>query len=57
MMARVARRLRGLVRLTIHDHHIDGFYDPCRRHSALDYVRPIEFAWKFMSKKNATMAA
>ena len=22
--------------------YVDGFHDPCRRHSALDYVSPLE---------------
>jgi putative transposase len=37
--------------------YIDGFYNPCRRHSALDYVNPIEFELKFMSEKIVKMAA
>ena len=37
--------------------YIDGFYNPCRRHSALDYVSPIEFELKFMSRKVEMMAA
>ena len=37
--------------------YIDGFYNPCRRHSALDYVSPIEFELKFMSDKIEKMAA
>ena len=37
--------------------YIDGFYSPCRRHSALDYVSPIEFEMKFMSSKLEMMAA
>ncbi len=37
--------------------YIDGFYNPCRRHSALDYVSPIEFELKFMSEKIEKMAA
>jgi transposase InsO family protein len=37
--------------------YIDGFYNPCRRHSALDYVSPIEFELKFMSKTIEKMAA
>ena len=37
--------------------YIDGFYNPCRRHSALDYVSPIEFEMKFMSEKFGKMAA
>jgi len=36
---------------------IAGFYNPCRRHSALDYVSPIEFELKFMSEKIEKMAA
>lgn len=24
-------------------HYIDGFYNPARRHSALDYLSPIQF--------------
>jgi transposase InsO family protein len=30
--------------------YIDGFYNPIRRHSAIDYVSPIEFELKFMSE-------
>jgi len=37
--------------------YIDNFYNPCRRHSALDYVSPIEFELKFMSKQIEKMAA
>ena len=37
--------------------YIDGFYNPCRRHSALDYVSPIEFELKFLSEKIEKMAA
>ena len=37
--------------------YIDGFYNPYRRHSALDYVSPIEFELKFMSVKIENMAA
>jgi len=37
--------------------YIDGFYNPYRRHSALDYVSPIEFELKFMSVKMEKMAA
>jgi putative transposase len=37
--------------------YIDGFYNPCRRHSALGYVSPIEFELKFMSVKIEKMAA
>jgi putative transposase len=29
--------------------YIDGFYNPVRRHSSLDYVSPIEFEMKYMS--------
>ena len=37
--------------------YIDAFYNPCRRHSALDYVSPIEFELNFMSKQIEKMAA
>jgi hypothetical protein len=37
--------------------YIEGFYNPCRRHSALGYVSPIEFALKFMSEKIEKVAA
>jgi transposase InsO family protein len=37
--------------------YIDGFYNPRRRHSSLDYVSPIEFELSFMSKKIEKMAA
>jgi putative transposase len=37
--------------------YIEAFYNPCRRHSALDYVSPIEFELKFMSEKIEKMAA
>jgi putative transposase len=47
---------RGAAIASIAD-YIDGFYNPCRRHSALDYVSPIEFELKFMSAKIEKMAA
>jgi transposase InsO family protein len=47
---------RGAAIAAIAD-YIDGFYNPCRRHSALDYVSPIEFELKFMSEKVEKMAA
>jgi len=37
--------------------YIDGFYNPCRRHSSIGYVSPIEFELKFMSEKIEKMAA
>jgi transposase InsO family protein len=37
--------------------YIDAFYNPCRRHSALDYMSPIEFEMKFMSSQLEKMAA
>jgi putative transposase len=37
--------------------YIDGFYNPCRRHSAIDYVSPIEFELKFMNEKINQRAA
>jgi transposase InsO family protein len=37
--------------------YIDAFYNPCRRHSALDYMSPIEFEMKFMSSQFEKMAA
>ena len=37
--------------------YIDGFYNPCRRHSAIGYDSPIEFELKFMSDKMMKMAA
>ena len=37
--------------------YIDGFYNPCRRHSAIGYVSPIEFELKFMSENLEKMAA
>jgi putative transposase len=47
---------RGAAIAAIAD-YIDGFYNPCRRHSAIDYVSPIEFELKFMSEKIENMAA
>jgi putative transposase len=47
---------RGAAIAAIAD-YIDAFYNPCRRHSALDYVSPIEFELKFMSEKIEKMAA
>jgi transposase InsO family protein len=40
---------RGAAIAAIAD-YIDGFYNPIRRHSAIDYVSPIEFELKFMSE-------
>jgi putative transposase len=37
--------------------YIDRFYNPCRRHSAIDYVSPIEFELKFMNEKTNQGAA
>jgi len=37
--------------------YIDGFYNPCRRHSAIGYVSPIEFELKFLSEKINQLAA
>lgn len=37
--------------------YIDTFYNPCRRHSAIDYVSPIEFELKFMNEKINKRAA
>ena len=37
--------------------YIDGFYNPCRRHSAIGYVSPIEFELNFMSETMKNMAA
>jgi len=37
--------------------YIDGFYNPVRRHSALDYLSPIEFELKFMSDESKRLAA
>jgi putative transposase len=47
---------RGAAITAIAD-YIDGFYNPRRRHSALDYVSPIEFELKFMSENIEKMAA
>jgi len=47
---------RGAAIAAIAD-YIDGFYNPRRRHSALDYVSPIEFELKFMSENIEKMAA
>jgi transposase InsO family protein len=47
---------RGAAIASIAD-YIDDFYNPCRRHSALDYVSPIEFELKFMSVKIKKVAA
>lgn len=47
---------RGAAIAAIAD-YIDGFYNPCRRHSALDYVSPIEFELTFMSENIENMAA
>jgi transposase InsO family protein len=47
---------RGAAITAIAD-YIDGFYNPYRRHSALDYVSPIEFELKFMSVKIENVAA
>ena len=37
--------------------YIDGFYNPCRRHSAIGYVSPIEFELKFLSDEIEKKAA
>jgi putative transposase len=37
--------------------YIDGFYNPCRRHSAIDYLSPIEFELKFINARTTTQAA
>jgi transposase InsO family protein len=47
---------RGAAIAAIAD-YIDGFYNPCRRHSTIGYVSPIEFELKFMREKIEQMAA
>jgi len=47
---------RGAAVASIAD-YIDNFYNPYRRHSALNYVSPIEFELKFMSAKIENVAA
>ena len=47
---------RGAALAAIAD-YIDGFYNPIRRHSAIDYVSPIEFELKFMSEAATTKMA
>lgn len=37
--------------------YIDGFYNPCRRHSSIGYVSPIEFELKFLNEKINQLAA
>lgn len=37
--------------------YIDGFYNPCRRHSSIGYVSPIEFELTFMSQNMRNLAA
>ena len=37
--------------------YIDSFYNPCRRHSAIGYVSPIEFELKFLNEKINQLAA
>jgi transposase InsO family protein len=37
--------------------YIDRFYNPCRRHSAIGYVSPIEFELKFLNEKINHLAA
>ena len=37
--------------------YIDGFYNPCRRHSSIGYVSPIEFELKFLNEKINHLAA
>ncbi len=49
-------RTRGAAIAAIAD-YIDGFYNPCRRHSAIGYVSPIEFELCFMSEKMIKLAA
>ena len=45
-------RTRGAAIDAIAD-YIDAFYNPNRRHSALDYISPIEFELTLMSEKMA----
>jgi transposase InsO family protein len=51
-----ARRTRSTPIAAIAD-YIDGFYNPCRRHSSIGYVSPIECELKFMSEKVQKVAA
>lgn len=37
--------------------YVDGFYNPCRRHSSIGYVSPIEFELKFLNEKINELAA
>lgn len=47
---------RGAAIAAIAD-YIDGFYNPCRRHSAIGYVSPIEFELNFMNERVKKVAA
>jgi putative transposase len=49
-------KTRGAAIAAIAD-YIDGFYNPCRRHSAIGYVSPIEFELRFASEEMKRMAA
>lgn len=47
---------RGAAVAAIGD-YIDGFYNPCRRHSAIGYVSPMEFELQWMSENMISRAA
>ena len=46
---RTSGRTRAEARLAVFD-HIEAFYDPHRRRSALDYLSPAEFERRYRSE-------
>jgi transposase InsO family protein len=53
LVRRSTFRTRDQARLEVF-RYIEGFYNPLRRHSALDHVRPVEFEEK-MGEEQATV--
>ena len=54
---KVGKEMRERVNNLSIGEYIEGFYNPCRRHSALNYNSPIEFELMHSVKKAGKKAA